>query len=114
MAVKIRLARGGAKKHPFYRVVVANNTAPRDGNFIEKVGIYDPMLSKDNENRVNLKADRIEYWLKQGATPTDVVAKFIVDQGIKLPEFIQKKIAIKVKSRAIKPSKQVLKEQNAK
>jgi len=77
MAVKIRLTRLGAKKKPFYRVIVANSTAPRDGKFIEIVGTYNPMLSKDNAERVKLKQDRIQYWLSVGAQPTDRVAKLI-------------------------------------
>lgn len=77
MSVKIRLTRLGAKKKPFYRVVVANSTAPRDGKFIEIVGTYNPMLSKENSDRVKLKQDRIQYWLSVGAQPTDRVSKLI-------------------------------------
>lgn len=77
MAVKIRLTRLGAKKKPFYRVVVANATAPRDGKFIEIVGTYNPMVAKDSADRVNLKKDRIDYWLSVGAQPTERVAKLI-------------------------------------
>jgi small subunit ribosomal protein S16 len=77
MAVKIRLTRLGAKKKPCYRVVVANSTAPRDGKFIEIIGIYDPMLAKDNPNRVKIKQDRVQYWLSVGAQPTERVAKLI-------------------------------------
>ena len=77
MAVKIRLTRLGAKKKPFYRVIIANSTAPRDGKFIEIVGTYDPMLAKENPDRVKLKQDRIQYWLSVGAKPTDRVAKLI-------------------------------------
>ena len=94
MAVKIRLARGGAKKRPFYRVVVANATAPRDGDFLEKVGTYNPMLAKDSNERVVLKADRVEYWLKSGAKPTDRVAKFIEQAGIALPEKVKKEMEV--------------------
>ena len=82
MAVKIRLARGGAKKKPFYRIVVANNTAPRDGKFIEKVGTYNPMLPKDHEDRIITKTDRIKYWLSVGAKPTDKVEKFLAIKKI--------------------------------
>ncbi len=113
MAVKIRLARGGAKKRPFYRVVIADVRAPRDGAFIEKVGTYNPLLKKDNKGRVVLKNERITYWLKQGACPTDKVAGFIEAVGIKLPEHITKKRAIKAKSRIIKPPKKELREQQA-
>lgn len=77
MSVKIRLTRLGAKKKPFYRVVVANSTAPRDGKFIEIVGTYDPMVAKENPERIKLKQDRIQYWLSVGAQPTDRVSKLI-------------------------------------
>lgn len=76
MAVKIRLSRGGSKKRPFYKMVVAEATSPRDGRFIEKVGTYNPMLPADKE-RVTLVEDRIKYWLSVGAQPTDRVAKFL-------------------------------------
>jgi small subunit ribosomal protein S16 len=77
MSVKIRLTRLGAKKRPFYRVVIANSTAPRDGKFIEIIGTYDPMLAKESPERVKLKQDRVQYWLSVGAQPTDRVAKLI-------------------------------------
>jgi small subunit ribosomal protein S16 len=77
MSVKIRLTRLGAKKKPFYRIVVANSTAPRDGKFIEIVGTYNPMLTKENPERVKLKLDRINYWVSVGAQPTDRVSKLI-------------------------------------
>ena len=77
MSVKIRLARGGAKKRPYYRIVVADSRDPRDGRFIERVGTYNPMLQKDDPNRVTLKADRIKHWLENGAQPTDRVARFL-------------------------------------
>jgi small subunit ribosomal protein S16 len=76
--LKIRLARGGAKKRPYYYIVVADSHAPRDGKFLERVGTYNPMLPKDGEkSRVTLKADRISEWLAKGAQPTDRVARFI-------------------------------------
>ncbi|MGH7020315.1 MAG: 30S ribosomal protein S16 [Brevundimonas sp.] len=76
--LKIRLARGGAKKRPYYYIVVADSHAPRDGKFIERVGSYNPMLPKDSaQPRVTLKADRISEWLAKGAQPTDRVARFI-------------------------------------
>ena len=76
--LKIRLARGGAKKRPYYHIVIADSHSPRDGKFIEKVGSYNPMLPKDGEKpRVALKADRISEWLSKGAQPTDRVARFI-------------------------------------
>lgn len=105
MAVKIRLARGGAKKSPYYRVVVANSTAPRDGDFLEKVGTYNPMVSAKDPSRITLKSDRILYWLSQGAQPSDRVAKFIVSSGIALPEHITKKIALQSKTHAAMAAK---------
>lgn len=76
--LKIRLARGGAKKRPYYYIVVADSHAPRDGKFIERVGTYNPMLAKDGDKpRVTLKADRVLEWLAKGAQPTDRVARFI-------------------------------------
>ena len=110
MTVKIRLARGGAKKRPFYRVVVANATAPRDGDFIEKVGTYNPLLAGESTNRVLLKAERVQYWLEVGAQPTERVAKFIQDAGITLPAKLQKKVAVKVKGQQPRPPKKAAKE----
>jgi small subunit ribosomal protein S16 len=78
MAARIRLARGGAKKRPFYRIVVADQRASRDGKFIEKLGIYNPLLAKTDPNRVQLKEDRIKYWLGQGASPSERVENFLV------------------------------------
>lgn len=82
MATKIRLARGGSKKRPYYRIVVADIRSPRDGRFIEKVGSYDPMLPKDSEDRVKLNEERIQYWLSNGAKPTDRVHRFLDAAGI--------------------------------
>ena len=79
MAVKIRLARGGAKKRPYYRIVVADERAPRDGRYIERVGSYNPMLPKGDENRVVLLTDRVKYWLGEGAQPTRRVEMFLAD-----------------------------------
>ena len=105
MAVKIRLARGGAKKKPYYRIVVANATAPRDGDFLEKVGTYNPLLADNAGDRVTLKADRIAYWLSNGAEPTERVIKFLEAAGIALPASIAKKVAIRVKNRQVKAPK---------
>jgi len=80
--LKIRLARGGAKKRPYYSIVVADSHSPRDGRFIEKVGTYDPLLAKDNPGRVTLKVERIQDWMKKGAQPTDRVARFLAVQGL--------------------------------
>jgi small subunit ribosomal protein S16 len=113
MSVKIRLARGGAKKRPYYRVVVADAHAPRDGAFIEKIGTYNPLLEKESGDKVTFKADRVEHWLSQGAQPTERVAKFIKAAGIKLPESILRKMAVKEKSQTKKLSKKELKEQAA-
>jgi len=77
MSLRIRLARGGAKKRPFYRVVVADSRSPRDGRFIEKVGFYDPMVAKDHPDRLRLNEDRIKHWLSVGATPSERVARFL-------------------------------------
>ncbi|WP_374634520.1 30S ribosomal protein S16 [Ferrovibrio sp.] len=81
MSVKIRMTRGGAKKRPYYRIVVADSRSPRDGRFIEKIGSYDPMLPKDRE-RVQLDVERVKYWLSQGAQPSDRVARFFTQAGL--------------------------------
>jgi small subunit ribosomal protein S16 len=80
--LKIRLARGGAKKRPFYSIVVADSHSPRDGRFIAKVGTYNPLLKRDDPNRLTLKLEEIEAWLKKGAQPTDRVARFLSQQGL--------------------------------
>lgn len=80
--LKIRLARGGAKKRPYYSIVVADSHSPRDGKFIEKVGTYNPLLAKDREDRVTLKVERIQDWMSKGAQPTDRVARFLSAQGL--------------------------------
>ena len=82
MAMKIRLARGGSKKRPFYRIVAADSRMPRDGRFIEKLGTYNPLLPKDSEERVKMDAERVKYWLDQGAKPTDRVARFLEAAGV--------------------------------
>jgi small subunit ribosomal protein S16 len=83
MAVKIRLARGGTKKRPFYRIVAADERAPRDGRFIEKLGTYNPLLPADNAERVTLDVERIQHWLAHGAQPTDRVLRFLDQAGIR-------------------------------
>ena len=80
--LKIRLARGGAKKRPYYSIVVADSHSPRDGRFIEKVGTYNPLLKKDDPTRVTLKIESIQEWLKKGAQPSDRVARFLSQQGM--------------------------------
>ncbi|MEC7049491.1 MAG: 30S ribosomal protein S16, partial [Pseudomonadota bacterium] len=82
MALKIRLARGGAKKRPFYRIVVAEASAPRDGRYVERVGTYNPMVPKDHDQRMTLNAERITYWLGQGAQPTERVQKMLATAGL--------------------------------
>ena len=82
MSLRIRLSRGGAKKRPFYRIVVADSRAPRDGRFIEKLGTYNPLLPSDHEDRFTFKEDRIRHWLGQGATPSDRVHRFLAKAGI--------------------------------
>jgi len=82
MALSLRLARGGAKKRPYYRLVVADSRMPRDGRYIEKVGTYNPMLAKDDEKRVILMEDRIKHWLGEGAKPSDRISRFLEAAGI--------------------------------
>jgi small subunit ribosomal protein S16 len=83
MSVSLRLSRGGSKKRPYYKIVVANSRAPRDGKYLEQVGTYNPLLAKDDENRVRLVEDRVHYWLGVGAQPTDRVARLLDKKGVK-------------------------------
>lgn len=82
MAMKIRLARGGSKKRPHYSIVATDSRMPRDGRFLEKLGTYDPMLAKDNENRIKMDLERIKHWLSQGAQPTDRLARMLEAAGV--------------------------------
>lgn len=82
MALKIRLSRGGSKKRPYYNIVIADSRSPRDGRFIEKIGAYNPMLGKDDENRLTFDTDRAKHWLSVGAKPTDRVARFLAGAGL--------------------------------
>ncbi len=82
MAMKIRLARGGSKKRPFYSIVAADSRMPRDGRFIEKLGTYNPLLPKDSEERVKMNIERVKHWLDLGAKPTDRVARFLEAAGL--------------------------------
>ena len=82
MAMKIRLARGGSKKRPFYSIVAADSRMPRDGRYIERLGTYQPLLPKDSEDRVKMNAERIQHWLGQGAKPTDRVSRMLEAAGI--------------------------------
>ena len=82
MSTKIRLARGGSKKRPFYRIVVADSRMPRDGRFIEKIGTYNPLLPKDSEERVKIDLDRVKHWMEHGAEVTDRVSRFLEAAGV--------------------------------
>lgn len=82
MAMKIRLARGGSKKRPFYRIVAADSRMPRDGRYIEKLGTYNPLLPKDSEDRVKMDMERVQHWLSEGAKPTDRVSRFLEAAGV--------------------------------
>lgn len=82
MALKIRLARGGAKKRPFYSIVVADARSPRDGRFIEKIGTYNPMLEREHPQRIVINQDRAKHWLSVGAQPTDRVTLFLANAGL--------------------------------
>jgi len=82
MGLKIRLSRAGAKKRPYYHIVIADSRSPRDGRFLEKVGSYNPMLPATHEDRVRLQNERIQHWVGQGALPTERVAKFLGHAGL--------------------------------
>lgn len=83
MAMKIRLARGGSKKRPFYSIVAADSRMPRDGRFLEKLGTYNPLLPKDSEDRVKMNVERVQHWLAQGAQPTDRIARMLEAAGVR-------------------------------
>ena len=85
MSLKIRLSRGGAKKRPFYSIVVADSRSPRDGRFIEKIGFYNPLLPKDHADRIKLDTDKAGAWLKKGATASDRVHRFLANAGVLKP-----------------------------
>jgi len=82
MAMKIRLARGGSKKRPFYRIVATDSRMPRDGRFIEKLGTYNPLLPKDSEDRVKMNMERVQYWMDHGAQPTDRISRMLEAAGV--------------------------------
>ena len=82
MSLKIRLSRGGAKKRPYYRIVVADSRSPRDGRFIERLGSYNPMVAKDHPERLTLDLERAKHWLSVGATPSDRVSRFLADANL--------------------------------
>ena len=100
MSMKIRLARGGSKKRPFYSIVATDSRMPRDGRFLEKLGTYNPLLAKDDEARVVMKMDRITHWLSQGAQPTDRVARFLEAAGAR-PK------AVRTNAKSAVPGKQM-------
>ena len=85
MALKIRLSRGGSKKRPFYRIVVAEASAPRDGRYVERLGHYDPMTAKDSDQRLVVKSERVSHWLGLGAQPTERVQKLLASLGLMEP-----------------------------
>ena len=82
MTLRIRLSRGGAKKRPYYRIVIADSRSPRDGRFIERVGSYNPMVAKDHPDRIKILEGRAKHWLEVGAQPSDRVARFFADAGL--------------------------------
>ena len=82
MSIKIRLARGGSKKRPFYRIVAADSRMPRDGRFVEKLGTYNPLLPKDSEDRVKMNLERIQYWMSEGAQVTDRISRMLEAAGV--------------------------------
>jgi small subunit ribosomal protein S16 len=94
--LKIRMSRGGAKKRPFYKIVIADSRKPRDGRFIEKVGFFNPLLPKEKKERLNLDIERIKYWLSQGAQPSDRIARFLGEANV-IPMPKQKNNPIKAK-----------------
>lgn len=83
MSIKIRLSRGGRKNLPFYSIVATNSTSPRDSKFLEKLGTYNPLLKADDEKKITLNKERVEYWLSVGAIPSDRVANFLISLGVK-------------------------------
>jgi small subunit ribosomal protein S16 len=102
MAVHLRLTRGGSKKRPFYRLVAADVRAPRDGKFIEKLGIYNPLVAKDHADRFKYDAERVKYWLGTGAKPSETVARFLRQEGVwnETPKFTAKDKVEKLAPRA--------------
>lgn len=110
MATKIRFARGGAKKKPFYRIVAADERAPRDGDYIEKLGIYNPLMPKGSADRVKYDVERIKYWLSVGAQPTESVARFLRADGLYT---VKPKYTPKPKSGKLPPRAQARKDAEA-
>ena len=108
MSVSLRLSRGGSKKRPFFRIVAADVRAPRDGKYLERLGTYNPMRSKDDPERINLNLDRIKYWLSVGARPTERVNKFLATEGL------TKNSEIPQQTKQDKPRKKTLEKLKAK
>jgi small subunit ribosomal protein S16 len=107
MGLKIRLARAGAKKRPYYHIVVSDSRSPRDGRFIEKLGSYNPMLPSEHEDRVRLQGERITHWLSEGALPTDRVAKFLGHAGLApMPTYKEQPIQSAPKKKAQERAKE--------
>lgn len=107
MSLRIRLARGGAKKRPFYRIVVADSRSPRDGRFIERIGSYNPMLPQDHENRVTLDLEKAQEWIGKGAQPSDRVARMLAAAGaITLPERPEQTKKPQPKAKALERAKE--------
>ncbi len=108
--LKIRLSRGGRKNLPFYSILITNHTSPRDSKFLEKVGTYNPLADDGNEKRITINQERIEYWLSVGAQPTEKVAKFLINFGVKgaekyKPNFTPKKTGDNLKKKALEKAK---------
>ncbi|MCE3254532.1 MAG: rpsP [Rickettsiaceae bacterium] len=106
MSIKIRLSRGGRKNLPFYSIVATNSTSPRDSKFLEKLGTYNPLLKNDDEKRVVIKQDRVEYWLSVGAKPSDRVAGFLINLGVKGAEKYKPNFTPKTKGTGAKKKAQ--------
>jgi small subunit ribosomal protein S16 len=107
MSLRIRLSRGGAKKRPFYRIVVADSRMPRDGRFIERVGTYNPMVAKDHPDRIVMKEDRIKHWMGVGAKPSDRVARFLGQAGLMdMPVFAEQTKQSQPKAKAQERAKE--------
>ncbi len=107
MSLRIRLARGGAKKRPFYRIVVADSRSPRDGRFIERIGSYNPMLPQDHEDRVRIDVEKVKDWMGKGAQPSDRVVRMLASAGaITLPERAEQSKQPKPKAKALERMKE--------
>jgi small subunit ribosomal protein S16 len=100
--LKIRLSRGGRNKLPFYRILATNVTSPRDSKFLEKLGTYNPLLAKDNAQRIVINKERIEYWLSVGAQPTEKLAKFLIELGVEGAQKYQPNFKPKNKGEGLK------------